>query len=149
MASEKNIFKTLEQAGLSPHPNQAIIVKYAPENLSEQVADFFNMEFYVLQLCENELVLLPFHPTALSLKKEVSLTLPYCTLRAVQLEEEGFNTRITLTTDTDTIRLTTQQKQLSDFRSAGILSLDGQGLKLWSWHKENFDGTLAALKQLP
>ena len=58
------------------------------------------------------------------------------------------NYQIAITTDTDTIRLTAQQKELSDFRAAGALTFYSEGLKMSSWHKENLDATLEALKTL-
>ncbi len=60
MASEKTLLTVLAELGLEPLDDRAIVVKFAPENLSAKIARFFSMEFYVLQLCTDKLVLLPF-----------------------------------------------------------------------------------------
>ena len=75
MATE--VQKFTQEAGYKPLEDRCIIVKYAPENLSEQITAFFNSEFYVLQMCEHEIVLLPFNTTWGNLRKDVSLVLPY------------------------------------------------------------------------
>lgn len=38
--------------------------------------------------------------------------------------------------------------KLSVFRSAGALTFYSEGLKISSWHKENLDATLEALRNL-
>ena len=54
----KEVQKFIQEAGYQPLEDRCIIVKYAPANLSEQVTAFFKAEFYVLQMCEHEIVLL-------------------------------------------------------------------------------------------
>ena len=108
---------------------------------------FFNSEFYVLQMCEHEIVLLPFNTTWGNLRKDISLVLPYEDIQSVELEDVKLNTVITIRTMSDTIRLTTQQAELSDLRSSGIYASIYSGF-FKNWHKENLDGTLAALKKL-
>ena len=145
MATEKKVFEVIKEAGFEPIKDKGIIVKYAPENLSAKIANFFSMEFYVLQLCTDELVLVPFSTITAGLKKEVTLQIPYSTIKSVEITEDMLNYQIAITTDTDTIRLTAQQKELSDFRSAGVLAFYSEGLKMSNWHKENLDGTLKTL----
>ncbi|MDE6956106.1 MAG: hypothetical protein K2P18_10170 [Oscillospiraceae bacterium] len=145
MATE--VQKFVQKAGYEPLEDRCIIVKYAPANLSEQFAAFFNSEFYVLQMCEHEIVLLPFNTTWGNLRKDVSLVLPYGDIQSVELEDAMLNTVITIQTRSDTIRLTTQQAELSDLRSSGIYASIYSGF-FKNWHKENLDGTLAELKGL-
>ena len=145
MANE--VTKFTQEAGYKPLEDRCIIVKYAPENLSEQITAFFNSEFYVLQMCEHEIVLLPFNTTWGNLRKDISLVLPYEDIRSVELEDVKLNTVITIRTMSDTIRLTTQQAELSDLRSSGIYASIYSGF-FKNWHKENLDDTLAALKKL-
>ncbi len=145
MATE--VQKFVQKAGYEPLEDRCIIVKYAPANLSEQFAAFFNSEFYVLQMCEHEIVLLPFNTTWGNLRKDVSLVLPYGDIQWVELEDAMLNTVITIQTKSDTIRLTTQQAELSDLRSSGIYASIYSGF-FKNWHKENLDGTLAELKGL-
>ena len=148
MATEKKVCEIIRSAGFEPMADRGIIVKYAPENLSAKIAQFFSMEFYVLQLCKDEMVLVPFSTLTTALKKEVTLQIPYSTVKSVEITEDMLNYQIAITTDMDTIRLTAQQKELSDFRSAGTLTFYSEGLKISSWHKENIDATLEELKSL-
>lgn len=145
MATE--VQKFVQEAGYKPLEDRCIIVKYAPANLSEQFAAFFNSEFYVLQMCEHEIVLLPFNTTWGNLRKDVSLVLPYGDIQSVEMEDNMLNTVITIRTMSDTIRLTTQQAELSDLRSSGIYATIYAGF-FKNWHKENVEGTLAALREL-
>lgn len=145
MANE--VKKFIQEAGYKPLEDRCIIVKYAPANLSEQFAAFFNSEFYVLQMCEHEIILLPFNTTWGNLRKDVSLVLPYGDIQWVELKDDMLNTVITIQTKSDTIRLTTQQAELSDLRSSGIYASIYSGF-FKNWHKENLDGTLAELKGL-
>ena len=145
MATE--VQKFTQEAGYKPLEDRCIIVKYAPENLSEQITAFFNSEFYVLQMCEHEIVLLPFNTTWGNLRKDISLVLPYEDIQSVELEDVTFNTVITIRTGSDTIRLTAQQAELSDLRSSGIYATIYAGF-FKNWHKENVDSTLKALAEL-
>ena len=145
MATE--VQKFTQEAGYKPLEDRCIIVKYAPENLSEQITAFFNSEFYVLQMCEHEIILLPFNTTWGNLRKDVSLVLPYGDIQWVELKDDMLNTVITIQTKSDTIRLTTQQAELSDLRSSGIYASIYSGF-FKNWHKENLDGTLKALTEL-
>ena len=145
MATE--VQKFTQAAGYKPLEDRCIIVKYAPENLSEQITAFFNSEFYVLQMCEHEIILLPFNTTWGNLRKDVSLVLPYGDIQWVELKDDMLNTVITIRTESDTIRLTTQQAELSDLRSSGIYASIYSGF-FKNWHKENLDNTLKALKAL-
>lgn len=122
MASEKTLLTVLAELGLEPLDDRAIVVKFAPENLSAKIARFFSLEFYVLQLCKDKLVLLPFSQLTLALKREVALEIPYSEIQSVSVNEDGLNYRITITTLGDTIRLTTQQKELMGFRTSAMLS---------------------------
>lgn len=147
MAREEKVWEYTRQAGYEPLEDRCIVVKYAPENLSEQITAFFNWEFYALQMCRSEVILLPFDPTWTSLRKDVSLVIPYGNIHSVELVDDMFNTVITICTGSDTIRLTAQQKELSDQRSSGIYATQYAG-GLKNWHKENLEGTLKALTEL-
>ena len=151
MASEKTLLTVLAELGLEPLDDRAIIVKFAPENLSAKIARFFSMEFYVLQLCKDKLVLLTFSQLTLALKREVALEIPYSEIQSVSVDEDGLNYRITITTLDDTIRLTAQQKELMGFRTYAMLSWDGIKFIYGSddtWHGRNLDATLADLAKL-
>ena len=106
------------------------------------------MEFYVLQMCRDELVLVPFSKLSGTLEKSVTLEIPYAAIRSVEVSEEMLNDRITITTGTDVIAFTAQQKELSGWRTSSVLSWYMDGLKISSWHAENMDGTLKALRAL-
>lgn len=143
----RDVQKFIQEAGYQPLEDRRIIVKYAPKNLSEQIPAFFKAEFYVLQMCEHEIVLLPFNRAWHYLRKDVSLVLPYEDIQSVELEDVKFNTVITIRTRSDTIRLTAQQAALSGLRCSGHYAVLYAG-SFKNWHKENLDGTLAELKGL-
>ncbi len=147
MARDDKIWEYTRQAGYTPLEDRCIIVKYAPANLSEKITAFFNCEFYVLQMCEHEVILLPFDPTWTSLRRDVSLVLTYGEIQSVELKDDLLNTVIILRTGGDEIRLTTQQKALSDLRTSSLYATQYAG-GFKNWHKENLDGTLKALARL-
>ncbi len=99
-------------------------------------------------MCEHEIVLLPFNRAWHYLRKDVSLVLPHGDIQSVELEDVKFNTVITIRTRSDTIRLTAQQAALSG--SCGVPAATPSCMPAASrnWHKENLDGTLAALREL-
>ena len=93
------------------------------------------------------------------LKKDVALEIPYNTIRKVEIKEDMLNWRIELDTDEGMIALSAQQKELSEWRHSGTLSVGMSGfgsgimgsgaLKVANWHRSNLDATLEALKALP
>lgn len=159
MATEKIVNEILKDAGYTPKEGRAIIVTYAPANLSEKITRFFSNEFFVPQMCESSLVLLPFGRMSFMLKKNVALELPYDRIRKVEVREDMLNYRIELDTEDGLISLSAQQKELSEFRTSGTLSVGMSGfgsgilgadtLKVENWHRTNLDATLEALKALP
>ena len=151
MASEKTLLNILAELGLEPLEERAIVVKYAPENLSARIANFFNTEFYVLQLCRDKLVLLPFSQLSLALKREVTLEILYKDIQHTSVDEDGFNNVISITTRDGTVRLTTQQKELMGFRTSAMLSWEGIKFIYGAddtWHGRNLDATLNDLQAL-
>lgn len=158
MPSEKIVHDILKKAGYSPMKDRSIIVTYAPANLSEKIVRFFSNEFFVLQMCESSLILLPFGRMSFMLKKNVALEIPYKSIRKVDIQEDMLNYRIELDTDDGIIALSAQQKELSEFRTSGTLSVGMSGLgsgitgskylKVKNWHRSNLDATLESLKAL-
>ena len=159
MPAEKIVKEIIKDAGYTPMEARAIIVTYAPANLSEKITRFFSNEFFVLQMCESSLVLLPFGRMSFMLKKNVALEIPYDSIHKVEIREDLLNYRIELDTDDGLIALSAQQKELSEFRTSGTLSVGMSGLgsgivgpkelKVENWHRSNLDATLEALKALP
>ena len=119
------------------------MVSYAPENLSDAIVKFLGVstEFFVLQICRGELVLVPFGKLDWGLKKEVTLAIPFSKIRDVEMKKAGLNDYLTIRTEEDVITLSIQQKELSFLRSSGILG--------GSWHGENMDETIKMLQELP
>lgn len=162
MATEKSIYEYLEEAGFAPVENRTIIVECeSREALSKKNRDFFSDDYYILQLCKDELVLIPFQAMSTSLKKEIALRLPYASIRAVDVKETGMmgmSYEIIITTDTDRIRLLAQKEKWSEFRHSGTLAMGVSFLsvgvmgamltKRYNWHSSNMDGTLKALQTL-
>ena len=159
MPAEKIVKEMIKDAGYTPMEDRAIIVTYAPANLSEKITRFFSNEFFVLQMCESSLVLLPFGRMSFMLKKKVALEIPYDSIHKVEIREDLLNYRIELDTDDGLIALSAQQKELSEFRTSGTLSVGMSGLgsgivgpkelKVENWHRSNLDASLEALKALP
>lgn len=147
MAAEKKLLEILRQEGLEPVEGRCIVVKYAPNNLSARIAQFFSMEFYALQLCREALALVPFSALTANLRREVALCLPYAQIRGVKVSEDLLNYRIDIDTQEGRVSLTAQQKELSSLRSSGMLSAEGL-LHVSLWHQENLDLTLQALEAL-
>ena len=151
MANERKIRQFAQEAGYEPLEGCCIIVKPAPDNLSDKIVSFFRSfvecSMCVLQMCKNELILFPFDPMWTSLRRDASLILPYGEIRSVELADDLLNTIITIHTGEADVRLTTQQKALSDWRMSGLHATQYAG-GYKNWHKENMEGTLKALKQL-
>lgn len=147
MAKEAKIWEIIKEAGYDPIESRNIVVNYAPKNLSDSIVRFFGCsnEFFVLQVCRDTLVLIPFGKMTLGLKKEVALEIPLRTIKHIETEEKGLNYFITIETDSNVITLSAQQKELSDMRISGMLA--GSGFAR-NWHRENLDGTLEMLSHL-
>ena len=161
MPAEKYVTEFVKEAGFTPIPDRAIIVTYAPANMSERIVKFFSNEFFALQMCRDSLVL----TICTGVMGIVGLMMvhrtcqPYNTIRKVEIKEDMLNWRIELDTDEGQIALSAQQKELSEWRHSGTLSVGMSGLgsgitgsgalKVANWHRANLDATLADLKALP
>jgi len=146
MAKEKETWDIIEKMGYIPKKNQSIVVSYAPQNLSAKLLKFFCNQFYVLQICEAEIILVPFKDILPTLKEEIVLKIPLASIKEIEVKESGLNYNINIETEEARILLTTEQKELSNLRVGGYLT----GLTTLSknWHKENLDKTLATLTAL-
>ncbi len=167
MASEKNVSSIIQELGYEPKEHACIVVSYAPDDsLGGRLSHFFTLEYYIMQLCEKEIVFLPLQViffAGMFPKKEIALRIPYDTIRSVKITEVGktLNYEVILTTDTDTIRLSVQKKEWSEFRSAGTAATGNSFLnagafaaasKDWksiNWHRQNLDSTFSLLQNLP
>lgn len=144
MAKEIKIHSIVKTLGYEPVENRTIVVSYAPANLSDTIARFFSNEFYILQLCTAQLILLPLSKLSLKPQKEAALEIPFSTIRSVSIKHVGLNDHITIQTDTDSITLSTQQADLNEWRTSGVAALESP-LSLKNWHKTNVADTLNAL----
>ena len=167
MASEKDVSKIIKELGYEPKEHACIVVNYAPDDsLGSKLSHFFTLEYYIIQLCEEEIVFLPLQAIFLAgmfPKKEIALRIPYDTLQSVKITEvkKTLNYEVILTTDTDTIRLSVQKKEWSEFRSAGTVATGNSFLNVgalattskdWksiNWHRQNLDNTFSLLQNLP
>lgn len=115
--------------------------------MSDKIVRFFSAcDVAVLQMCENELILLPFDPYWATLEKDASLVVPYSEIESVKLVNDLLNVIIDIETNTGNVRLTTQQKELSDIRLSGIYASQYAG-GYKNWHAENVEATLKALSE--
>ena len=121
MAREEKVWEYAMDAGFAPLEDRCIIVKGAAGDLSEKIVRFFETwDMTVLQMCENELILLPFESFWGTLERDVSLVIPYADIESVKLIDDLLNVVIDIENGTGGVRLTTQQKELSDLRLSGI-----------------------------
>ncbi len=72
-----------------------------------------------------------------SLENKVALQLSYASVQSVEITEKGTNYMVSITTDTDTIRLLSPKKGVSAFLGA-----------TGAWHMNHLDDTLQMLKDL-
>lgn len=148
MAREEKVWEYAMDAGFTPLEDRCIIVKGAAGDLSEKIVRFFETwDVAVLQMCENELILLPFESFWGTLERGVSLVVPYADIESVKLIDDLLNVVIDIETTTGGVRLTTQQKELSDLRLSGIYATQYAG-GYKNWHAENVQSTLQALSEL-
>ena len=83
-------------------------VSYTHLDLSEKIVRFFETwDMAVLQMCENELILLPFESFWGTLERDVSLVIPYADIESVKLIDDLLNVVIDIETSTGGVRLTT------------------------------------------
>lgn len=73
------------------------------------------------------------------------MAIPFETIESIQVSTSALNYIITIKTEHDELRLSTQQKELSDFRLTGLLANEDLGK---NWHKINLDETLNALEEI-
>ena len=148
MAREEKVWEYAIEAGYEPLEDRCIIVKGAAGDLSEKIVRFFETwDVAVLQMCENELILLPFESFWGTLERDVSLVVPYADIESVKLTNDLLNVIIDIETSGGSVRLTSQQKGLSDIRLSGIYASQYAG-GYKNWHAENVDATLKALSEL-
>ena len=148
MAREEKVWEYAIEAGYEPLEDRCIIVKGAAGDLSEKIVRFFETwDVAVLQMCENELILLPFESFWGTLERDVSLVVPYADIESVKLTNDLLNVIIDIETSGGSVRLTTQQMGLSDIRLSGIYASQYAG-GYKNWHAENVDATLKALSEL-
>lgn len=148
MAREDKVWEYAVRAGYAPLEDRYIIVKGAAGSLSDKIVRFFSAcDVAVLQMCESELILLPFDPYWATLEQDVSLVVSYSDIESVKLVNDLLNVIIDIETNGGSVRLTTQQKELSDMRLSGVYASQYAG-GYKNWHAENVDATLEALSKL-
>lgn len=148
MAREEKVWEYAIGAGYTPLEDRCIIIKGAAGDLSDKIVRFFSAcDVAALQMCENELILLPFDPYWATLERDVSLVVPYSEIESVKLIDDLLNVIIDIETNSGSVRLTTQQKGLSDIRLSGIYASQYAG-GYKNWHAENVVATLEALSAL-
>ncbi|MBP1042236.1 hypothetical protein I6N95_14550 [Vagococcus sp. BWB3-3] len=155
MAKEHTFLTDLVDMGYEPIENRAIVVRFQPKNLSGEIADFFSVDnYYVLQICKEELVLLPVYlhkwKGTFQTNRDDLLAIPFTTIKEITSEENGVNYLLTIRLDEQTMAFKVQQKELSGFRTSGAIGAEANfwGTRVKNWHKDNFDHTLADLLAL-
>lgn len=155
MAKETTFLTDLHDLGYEPIENRAIVVRFQPKNLSGEIADFFSADnYYVLQICKEELVLLPVSrhkwKGTFQTNKEDLLDIKFTQIKEITTEESGVNYLLTIKLDKQTMEFKVQQKELSALRTSGAIGTESNfwGARVKNWHKDNFDETLSELLSL-
>ena len=111
MAREEKVWEYAMNAGFTPLEDRCIIVKGAAGDLSEKIVRFFETwDMAVLQMCENELILLPFESFWGTLERDVSLVVPYADIESVKLTNDLLNVIIDIETSGGSVRLTSAER---------------------------------------
>ena len=67
------------------------------------------------------------------------MSIPFSDIQKIEVEPAGLNYHLIIDTESGRITLSTQQKELSDFRSSGLLGYEGSSYTLYEddgVHKE-------------
>ena len=147
MAKQEKLLESLRNLGVEPIENRCIVIQFAATNLSAKVVSFLIREepYYILQICKEELLIAPLKWTG-SLKDEQPLKIGLSTVKEILVKQQGLNYKISIDCEEGIIDLIAQQKELTAFRSSGVLSLENVwGTKFW--HSRNLDATLCELKK--
>ena len=148
MAREEKVWEYAMDAGFTPLEDPVHHHQGRGGRPDEERSSAFSETWMaVLQMCENELILLPFESFWGTLERDVSLVIPYADIESVKLIDDLLNVVIDIETTTGGVRLTTQQKELSDLRLSGIYATQYAG-GYKNWHAENVQSTLQALSEL-
>lgn len=147
MAVEKKLDMLIEELGFIPVEDMRIVVTYGGENLSDRVVKTLNPKFYMLQVCKEDILIIPFALNGMIglVKKDIDSIISIESIKEIKVEEKGFNYEIRIETNEDTIILSAQQKQLSIFRMTGALGLKSLTK---NWHVDNLDSTLEYLRNI-
>lgn len=150
MATQAKVIEKLRSLELEPLENSCIVIQHGASNIGERIARFLiNQEpFYVLQLCENELVFAPMDYQGHLSHEEELLTIPFSNIKEVSVKRNTYSYQISITCFDGEIELVTDANELSLFLNSGkMLSTDN----IWgtrNWHEANLEGTLAKLENL-
>ena len=127
MAREEKVWEYAMDAGFTPLEDRCIIVKGAAGDLSEKIVRFFETwDMAVLQMCENELILLPFESFWGTLERDVSLVIPYADIESVKLIDDLLNVVIDIdvsATEKSAYRATLSRRRRPRFPAGGATAL--------------------------
>ena len=144
MAREEKVWEYAIEAGYTPLEDRCIIVKGAAGNLSDKIVRFFSAcDVAGPPIGANERTLFAFDPPLATPAKEVFPAAPPLANETVAIATHLLNVIIDIETNTGNVRLTTQQKELSDIRLSGIYASQYAG-GYKNWHAENEEATLKA-----
>lgn len=159
MAQQQEIYDLVRELGYLPQKDRTIVVRFKPENLSARVSNWFNVNnYYILQLCERHIMIIPI-PMKLNKwgsgefkpQSDDVHVIANESIKAIKLEEDGFNYSLSIMSDEQEILLTVEQKELSAVRTSGLVGMDSSDfwtVSLDNFHKRNFDATVADLNAI-
>lgn len=152
MAKEEKVLEKVRNLGFIPEEDMTIIVKYRSDNLAGKIEDFFSGDFYILQICLKEIMLLKININKLTwimnISEEDVLVINKEDIEYVEISDGEFNYSIDIKTKDSLIKLTSQVKALSGWRSSGGLTADNIFDSRKNWHSENIEATLEELSKI-
>lgn len=149
MENTSKVMEAVLKVGYKPKERRAIVVKYQGDNVVESVVKTVFPSFYVLQICEDEILLLPFSNWDQMLKAKVHIAIPYKDIVNIDVESSMLNYNIEIKTKDEDIKLNTQKSELSGLRLSGLLAcINDSFFGNRNWHGEDLDDTLEELKAI-
>lgn len=148
MVKQAKVIGQLTELGYKPKEKRTIVVGDFAQNLSAQIASLFTgKEFYFLQICEDEILIVDYNPGGKIIKDKI-LVIKKADIKNIKIEESGVNDKIFINLkDGSEVKFDTQQKELSMWRTSGNITSEN----LWgdkNWHSDNFDETIKELETL-
>lgn len=138
----------LRSFGVIPLKNCSIMVQFTTTILHRFLANlpFRKKTCYVLQICQNELLLLPLKQSG-EIKGKDIIKIKTSTIRRLTIETDDYSYYINITCVYGSIQLITSTKELVKLKTRGS-SPENHYWGTKNWHQKNFSHTIEQLEHL-